>query len=86
MIQLTAQPLTAEAFAPFGELILPTVGGDGVEVALDLSQGTPRYNVMRLTGRAMRFGAIAPDARGDAPEPEWKSYSIFADTRPKRGA
>ena len=63
MIQLTAQPLTAEAFAPFGELILPTVGGNGVEVALDLSQGTPRYSVMRLTGRAMRFGAIARHQR-----------------------
>lgn len=126
MIQLTAQPLTAEAFAPFGELILPTVGGNGMYRSLGDIAANPAVGLLfvdfdgpdrhRVNGLAtlhrdpeslalfpgaeavvrVHTGAVfancgryvhnlrlreinpyVPDARGDAPEPERKSYSIL---------
>ena len=58
MITLTALPLTAQAFGPFGEVLTPGPGQHGTEIALDLSQGKPRYSVMRLAARPMRFTSI----------------------------
>jgi ureidoglycolate lyase len=52
-IRLEVTDLTPEAFAPFGTVGMPQ--GDGAhgagDVPLDLSQGPPRFYIMRLTGR-----------------------------------
>jgi ureidoglycolate lyase len=51
---LRAQPLSAAGFAPYGAVIAP----DTDDAALDLSAGTPRFWVMRLTDRAPEFDRI----------------------------
>jgi ureidoglycolate hydrolase len=54
MNTLTVAELTSTAFARFGTIGLPL--GDGAhgaaDVPLDLSQGKPRFYIMRLEGRA----------------------------------
>jgi ureidoglycolate hydrolase len=53
MEKITVVDLTPEGFAPFGSVGQPQ--GDGAhgagDVPLDLSQGQPRFYIMRLTGR-----------------------------------
>ncbi len=59
--KLVAQIITTEAFLPYGQLILPSEDGqavDGSEAQLDLSQGTPRFYIMRLSHRGRRFHKI----------------------------
>ena len=58
---LSIQPLTAEAFSPFGTVIAPTE--DGVpfgpdDATLDLTQGTPRFYTMRIPGRGLDVSEI----------------------------
>lgn len=58
---IAVHPLEAAAFAPFGKVIAPSK--DGVpfgphDAQLDLSQGTPRFYIMRLPGRGLRFNLI----------------------------
>jgi ureidoglycolate hydrolase len=51
---LVLQPITAEAFQPFGRLLEPMEDGTPLtagEAMLDLSQGKPRFYVMRLGER-----------------------------------
>jgi ureidoglycolate lyase len=53
--------LTAEAFAPFGQVIAPI--DDGVlfgpdDAQLELSRGTPRFYIMRLPHKGMRVRQI----------------------------
>ena len=60
-VVITAEPITPEAFAPFGQVI--SAEEDGAEFGpddaqLDLSQGTPRFYIMRLRDKAMRFDRI----------------------------
>jgi ureidoglycolate lyase len=58
---LRARPITREAFAPFGELIEPSDDGApfGVQgAALDLTRGTPRFYIMRLSRRGLVFRQI----------------------------
>jgi ureidoglycolate lyase len=58
---LSARPITREAFAPFGDLIPPTEDGlpfGPQEAALDLTRGTPRLYIMRLPGRGLVFRQI----------------------------
>jgi len=45
--------LTPEGFAPFGTIGMPQGDGahDASDVPLDLSQGRPRFYIMRLAGR-----------------------------------
>ena len=77
-VSLVAEPLTKEAFAPFGQIA--RAEEDGVafgpdDAALDLSQGTPRFYIMRLRDKTMSFDRITFHARvtqclgalGDAP-------------------
>jgi ureidoglycolate lyase len=54
MNTLTVAELTTEGFAPFGTIgRLLADGAHGIsDVPLDLSQGTPRFYIMRLEGRA----------------------------------
>ena len=60
-VSLVAEPLTKEAFAPFGQIA--RAEEDGVafgpdDAALDLSQGTPRFYIMRLRDKTMSFDTI----------------------------
>jgi ureidoglycolate hydrolase len=62
MNMLTVAELSLEAFAPFGAIGLPM--GDGAhgtkDVPLDLSQGRPRFYIMRLEGRGdLTFDRLA---------------------------
>lgn len=59
--KLTPVPITATGFAPYGQLIVPTE--DGVpfsdnDAQLDLTQGTPRFYIMRLPNRGFGFDRI----------------------------
>ena len=54
-------PLEAEAFAPFGQMI--AASEDGVpfgpeDAQLELSRGTPRFYIMRLPAKGIRFSQI----------------------------
>src|SRR5271156_5933211 len=67
MNTLTVAELTSEAFAPFGTIGQPLGdGGHGTgDVPLDLSQGKPRFYIMRLEGRAgLAFEQMARPDRG----------------------
>lgn len=58
---LTAQPITAEAFAPFGQVVFASADGAhfGPEDAqLQLSEGTPRFYIMALEHRGRQFHTI----------------------------
>jgi ureidoglycolate lyase len=58
---LPAPPITREAFAPFGDLIAPMDDGGPFgprDAALDLTRGTPRLYIMRLSHRGMVFRHI----------------------------
>jgi ureidoglycolate lyase len=66
VVALPVQPLTAEAFAPFGTVMaaLP----DGVpfgpaDAPLDLSRGIPRFYVMRLETRGLAVRHITRHRR-----------------------
>ena len=53
MRTLTAEPISPTVFAPFGEVIAP-----GREVALDVSEGTPRFSILALTRTGLGFDRI----------------------------
>ncbi|MBD2089812.1 ureidoglycolate lyase [Microcoleus sp. FACHB-1515] len=58
---ICAQPLTAEAFRPFGQVIVAAPDGkqfDREDAQLVLDRGTPRFYIMRLTQRGRRFSRI----------------------------
>lgn len=53
--------ITPESFRPFGQLITPTVDGkmyDAEDAQLCLDHGTPRFYIMRLPKRSLRFHRI----------------------------
>lgn len=65
-VNLTAEELTPESFAPFGQVV--SAEEDGVEFSpmdaqLDLSQGTPRFYIMRLRDKDLSFERITYHAR-----------------------
>ena len=65
-VDLKVQPLTPEAFAPFGSVMAALA--DGVpfgpgDAPLDLSQGTPRFYVMQLETRGRTVRAITRHRR-----------------------
>jgi ureidoglycolate hydrolase len=58
---LVAEPISAAAFAPYGDFIAQTEDGvpfGAADARLDLSQGTPRFYVMRLDARPLSFTRI----------------------------
>lgn len=64
--QLSAQPITAEDFAPFGQVIFPstdeaTFGPTDAQLKLDA--GIPRFYIMTLTNRGLRFRTITRHQR-----------------------
>lgn len=59
--KIAATPVTAEAFAPYGQLIVPTEDGvpfSSDDAQLDLNRGTPRFYIMRLPNRGWVFEQI----------------------------
>ena len=61
VVDLIVEPISAEAFLPFGTLIEATEDGKLFgpdEAQLQLTQGTPRFYVMRLHGRPKTFNRI----------------------------
>ena len=65
MNKLPVSSLTPDAFAPFGTIGMPI--GDGGhaagDVPLDLSQGRPRFYIMRLEQRGLAFDRMARHKR-----------------------
>ncbi len=58
---LIAQPITPEAFRPYGQMIAATVDGrpyDQEDAQLHLDQGIPRFYIMRLSQRGQKFHQI----------------------------
>ena len=58
---LVAEPITAEAFRPYGQLINPIddhVAFSKNDAQLDLSQGTPRFYIMWLVHKGKKFNRI----------------------------
>ncbi|MEM9093257.1 MAG: ureidoglycolate lyase [Cyanobacteria bacterium P01_F01_bin.53] len=59
--QLTAQPLTAEAFRPFGQVLRPQWDGksyDSEDAQLTLDGGIPRFYIMQLERKGRQFDRI----------------------------
>lgn len=60
-LEMKAQPLTPEAFAPFGVALVPMEDGTPFtedEAVLDLSAGTPRFYLMSLEDKPLHFTRI----------------------------
>lgn len=58
---LPAQPLTSEGFAPFGQVIWPSHDGtlfSPEDAQLQLQNGIPRFYIMQLEHRGLRFHQI----------------------------
>ncbi len=61
LLKLTPQPITAAAFAPFGQVIAATPDGtpfSAADAQLQLHQGQPRFYIMRLEHRGLKFDRI----------------------------
>jgi ureidoglycolate hydrolase len=59
--RLSAQPITPQAFAPFGQVIFPSVDGAPFgpqDAQLELDQGIPRFYIMTLVDKGTRFRTI----------------------------
>lgn len=66
LLPIKAQPITAEAFAPFGQVIWPRSDDAPFgpqDAQLDLSQGTPRFYIMQLQQRGRVFTRITQHLR-----------------------
>lgn len=64
--QLSAQTITPERFRPYGQVIRASAEGKGFdaeEAQLELSQGMPRFYIMRLQHRGRRFDQITRHRR-----------------------
>merc|ERR1719353_2663703 len=71
-LSLKAEDISAENFAPFGQVIEPQPDGGEFgegDAKLVLDKGVPRFYIMRLEKRGLSFGTIVhpgvvPSARG----------------------
>ncbi|MEO0947027.1 MAG: ureidoglycolate lyase [Cyanobacteria bacterium J06641_5] len=58
---ITAQAISSENFAPYGQLIGASADGklyDREDAQLNLTEGIPRFYIMRLPGKGRRFHRI----------------------------
>lgn len=65
-LPLAIEPLTIDAFAPFGTVIPPTEDGVAFgphDAQLDLTGGTPRFYTMKIPGRGLSVGKITRHRR-----------------------
>ncbi|MEM6521190.1 MAG: ureidoglycolate lyase [Cyanobacteria bacterium P01_C01_bin.70] len=63
---LSAEPISAAAFAPFGQVIFPSVDGAPYgpdDAQLKLDEGIPRFYIMRLESKGQKFHAITRHRR-----------------------
>ncbi|GAX74466.1 hypothetical protein CEUSTIGMA_g1915.t1 [Chlamydomonas eustigma] len=63
---LQPQRISAETFKPFGQVIGPTADGkefDAEDAQLVLDKGTPRFYIMRLPKKGLRFHRITYHAQ-----------------------
>jgi len=61
LIDIAVEPLTEEAFAPYGQVLKPEEDGlpyGPQDAQLDLSRGIPRFYLMHLHGKPMEFDRI----------------------------
>ncbi|PZD73607.1 Ureidoglycolate lyase [Acaryochloris thomasi RCC1774] len=59
--QLIAHPISSELFQPFGQVIFPSADGAAYgpqDAQLQLSNGTPRFYIMRLDAKGRQFHTI----------------------------
>ncbi|MGB3199503.1 MAG: ureidoglycolate lyase [Nodosilinea sp.] len=64
--KLTAQPITPESFAPFGQVIFPSADGAPFgpgDAQLKLEAGVPRFYIMTLLDRGTQFRTITRHQR-----------------------
>ncbi|KAF3321905.1 hypothetical protein FCM35_KLT14121 [Carex littledalei] len=64
-VKLKAVEATPESFAPFGQVISSSPDGDEFgphDAQLDLSRGIPRFYIMRLEDRKLKFSTITHHA------------------------
>lgn len=60
-LQLVAEQITPESFQPFGQVVYPSVDGkayDADDAQLVLNNGIPRFYLMRLRQRGVKFHTI----------------------------
>ncbi|KAG2601700.1 uncharacterized protein LOC120708556 [Panicum virgatum] len=65
VVKLRAVEATPESFAPFGQVIAASPDGDQFgphDAQLDLSRGIPRFYIMRLQDRPLKFSSITHHA------------------------
>jgi len=58
---IVAEPISPEAFAPYGQVITASADGkrfDETDAQLDLSAGTPRFYIMQLKANGRAFDRI----------------------------
>jgi ureidoglycolate hydrolase len=63
---LIAQPITADNFRPYGQLIVASADGkvfDAEDAQLQLDRGIPRFYIMRLRDRGRKFSQITRHTR-----------------------
>ncbi|WP_198804672.1 ureidoglycolate lyase [Leptolyngbya sp. BL0902] len=63
---LVVEPITAEAFAPYGQVIFPNTDGapfGPADAQLVLNQGIPRFYLMTLTHAGTEFHALTRHRR-----------------------
>ncbi|NEO87385.1 MAG: Ureidoglycolate hydrolase [Spirulina sp. SIO3F2] len=63
---LPVQDLSVAAFAPYGQVISPSIDGQAYgedDAQLDLRQGTPRFYIMHLEHRGRQFSDITRHER-----------------------
>lgn len=61
LLKLRPQLITPEAFQPFGQVVFATQDGkgyDAIDAQLQLQNGIPRFYIMRLHQRGLRFDRI----------------------------
>ena len=66
ILELPVARITAETFAPYGELIQPSREGapvTAVNARLDLGRGVPRFYIMSLESRGLSFRDITRHRR-----------------------
>lgn len=65
-VELKVQALTPEAFAPFGQVLEPTLDGKPFgpdDAQLDISRGIPRFYILAIKDRPARFRYITRHVR-----------------------
>ena len=73
MIRLTLQPITAEAFAPFGQLLPPgPVGGPRIELIAELQNGRagarPRLSLAAVAPKPLPLAAVEMERHVHSPQ------------------